>query len=438
VTTTSPIATIEDAPMHWRQWVAVILTIALNALDGFDVLASAFAAPGIAKEWGIDRGALGIVLSAELVGMGFGSILLGGVADKYGRRPTMLVCLCVMTLGMWLAMTAGSPTTLAIWRFLTGLGIGGMLAAINAVAAESSNAKSRSMAMSLMVIGYPIGATIGGIIAALLLREGDWRDVFEFGAIATAFFIPLVWFFVPETVAFLDQKRPPNALDRINAVLARFGHSPVSELPPPPRKGAKASVFDILKPDLIRTTLLLTIAYSFHAVTFYFILKWAPKIVADFGFSQAEAAGVLVWANIGGATGGAIFGLFMHKFGIKLPTMVTLGASAAMVALFGIGHTTLFAWSAAVFVCGLATNSAIVGMYSAFAKGFPTHVRATGTGFAIGAGRVGAAGSPILAGYLFDAELGLQGVAIIMALGSLIALFTLSQVDMREKEPLPA
>lgn len=436
--TASPIATIEDAPMHWRQWVAVILTIALNALDGFDVLASAFAAPGIAKEWGIDRGALGIVLSAELVGMGFGSILLGGVADKYGRRPTMLVCLCVMTLGMWLAMTAGSPTTLAIWRFLTGLGIGGMLAAINAVAAESSNAKNRSMAMSLMVIGYPIGATIGGIIAALLLREGDWRDVFAFGAIATAFFIPLVWFFVPETVAFLNQKRPPNALARINAVLAKFGHLPVGALPPPPRKGEKASVFDILKPDLIRTTLLLTIAYSFHAVTFYFILKWAPKIVADFGFSQAEAAGVLVWANIGGATGGAIFGLFMHKFGIKIPTMVTLAASVVVVALFGIGHTSLFAWSAAVFACGLATNSAIVGMYSAFAKGFPTHVRATGTGFAIGAGRVGAAGSPILAGYLFDAGLGLQGVAIIMAAGSLVALLTLSQVDMREKEPLPA
>lgn len=433
--TSNPVATIEQAGMHPRQWVAVALTIALNALDGFDVLSSAFAAPGIAKEWGIDRGALGIVLSAELVGMGFGSILLGGIADKYGRRPTMLFCLCVMTLGMWLATTAGSPTALAVWRFLTGLGIGGMLAAINAVAAESSNLKSRSFAMSLMVIGYPIGATVGGIIAALLLREGNWRDVFEFGAIATAAFIPLVWFFVPETVAFLNQKRPPRALARINGVLAQFGHAPVDALPPQPELGRKTSVFDILKPDLIRTTLLLTMAYSFHAVTFYFILKWAPKIVSDFGFSQAQSAGVLVWANIGGATGGAIFGLFMHKFGIKIPTMVTLAASVAVVALFGIGHTTLAGWSAAVFVCGLATNSSIVGLYSAFAKGFPTHVRATGTGFAIGAGRIGAAGSPILAGYLFAGGLELQTVAIIMAMGSLVALFTFAMVDIRDREP---
>jgi benzoate transport len=431
----NPVITLEEARMHPRQWVAVALMIALNALDGFDVLASAFAAPGIAKEWGIDRAALGIVLSAELIGMGFGSILLGGIADKYGRRPTMLGCLFVMTIGMWLATTAASPTTLAIWRFVTGLGIGGMLAAINAVTAETSNLKSRSFAMSLMVIGYPIGATVGGIIAALLLREGDWRDVFEFGAIATMVFIPLVWIFVPETVAFLNQKRPPEALARINAVLGKFGHAPVDAMPAQPETASKASVFDILKPDLIRTTMLLTIAYSFHAITFYFILKWAPKIVADFGFTPAQAAGVLVWANVGGATGGAIFGLFMHKFGIKIPTMVTLAASALFVAAFGMGQSSLAGWSAAVFICGLATNASIVGLYSAFAKGFPTHVRATGTGFAIGAGRVGAAGSPILAGYLFAGGLTLQTVAIIMALGSLVALFTLSLVDMREKIP---
>jgi MFS family permease len=334
---------------------------------------------------------------------------------------------------MWLATTAGSPTALAVWRFLTGVGIGGMLAAINAVAAETSNLKSRSFAMSLMVIGYPIGATVGGIIAALLLREGNWRAVFEFGAIATAAFIPLVWFFVPETVAFLNQKRPPNALARINDVLAKFGHAPVAALPPQPERAQKASVFDILKPDLIRTTMLLTIAYSFHAVTFYFILKWAPKIVSDFGFSQAEAAGVLVWANIGGATGGAVFGLCMHKFGIKIPTMVALAASAVMVALFGMGQSSLAGWSAAVFVCGLATNASIVGLYSGFAKGFPTHVRATGTGFAIGAGRIGAAGSPILAGYLFAGGLPLQTVAIIMAIGSLVALFTFAFIDLGEK-----
>lgn len=179
----TPREVIEQTPMGVRQWIAVVLMIALNALDGFDVLSSAFAAPGIAKEWGIQRDALGVVLSMELVGMGFGSILLGGAADRFGRRPTILGCLLVMATGMWLATTSASPSGLALWRFITGLGIGGMLAAINAVTAEFSSLKGRSLAMALMVIGYPIGATVGGTIAGMLLKGGDWRLVFEFGAI---------------------------------------------------------------------------------------------------------------------------------------------------------------------------------------------------------------------------------------------------------------
>ena len=209
-----PRALIDHTTMTSRQWIAVILMIALNALDGFDVLSIAFAAPGIAKEWGIGRDALGVVLAMELVGMGFGSILLGGAADRFGRRVTVLGCLTVMSIGMYMATTSGNLTELGVWRFITGLGIGGMLAAINAVTAELSSLKGRSIAMSLMVIGYPIGATVGGIIAGMLLKSGDWRLVFEFGAIATVAFIPLVWFLVPETPDYYLTRRPADDLRR--------------------------------------------------------------------------------------------------------------------------------------------------------------------------------------------------------------------------------
>jgi len=424
--TQTPREVIEQTPMGVRQWIAVVLMIALNALDGFDVLSSAFAAPGIAKEWGIERDALGVVLSMELVGMGFGSILLGGAADRFGRRPTILGCLVVMTTGMWLATTSGSPSGLALWRFITGLGIGGMLAAINAVTAELSSKKGRSLAMALMVIGYPIGATVGGIIAGVLLKGGDWRLVFEFGAIATAVFIPLVFIFVPETPDYYVTRRDPTALDKVNVSLRKLALPLASILPAAPAEADKPSVFDIFKPGLIRTTILFTLGYSFHAVTFYYILKWSPKIVADFGYSQPEAASVLVWANIGGATGGALFGFAMHKFGLKWPTIAMLVTGALAVISFGFGRETLEGWRLAVFFTGFTTNAAIVGFYSLFAIGFPTHVRATGTGFAIGAGRIGAAGSPILAGVLFtQAGLGLLGVSIVMAMGSLVAALLL-------------
>ena len=125
--------------MHPLQWVAVIVTIGLNALDGFDILASAFAAPGIAGEWHVPREALGLVLSMELWGMVAGSIVLGGLTDLAGRRRTILLCITVMALGMAMATTATGPESLSVWRLVTGFGIGGMLTSINAVAAELSS-----------------------------------------------------------------------------------------------------------------------------------------------------------------------------------------------------------------------------------------------------------------------------------------------------------
>jgi MFS family permease len=144
---------IDDNPMAARQLVVVAMMVLLNALDGFDVLSSAFAAPGITKEWAIPRSELVIVLSAELVGMGFGSVLLGGIADKLGRKLTMIVCLVFMAAGMYLASVAGGVAPMVAFRFVTGIGIGGMLAATNAVTAESSNLAVRRTAIAAYVAG---------------------------------------------------------------------------------------------------------------------------------------------------------------------------------------------------------------------------------------------------------------------------------------------
>ncbi|WP_345865428.1 MFS transporter [Sphingomonas qilianensis] len=427
-----PRAIVDDAPMSRLQIAAIAITVGLNALDGFDVLSISFAAPGIAAEWGISRAALGVVLSMELIGMGIGSMLLGSVADRIGRRRMILGCLVVMAFGMFMVTTAHDVVTLSVWRVLTGLGIGGMLAAINAAAAEFANARRRNIALALMVIGYPVGAVIGGSVSALLLKGGDWRLVFEFGAAVTATFIPLVWFFLPEPVQFLVARRPTDALAKVNRTLARMGHGPVAILPEISAEEARGSLIDILRPALRKTTLLVTLAYFTHVVSFYFILKWVPKIVVDLGHPAAQAASVLVWANVGGAVGGAIFGLFAQRFALKPMTIGVLAISSIMVALFGAaGVRSLDGLAALACAGGLFTNSAVVGLYTIFARAFPTHVRATGTGFAIGVGRGGAALSPILAGSLFSAGLPLAGVAIVMGCGSLLAAFALLGVTLK-------
>ncbi|SMC93580.1 MFS transporter [Novosphingobium sp. B1] len=435
----TPREVIEQTPMGVRQWIVVILMVLLNALDGFDVLSSAFAAPGITADWGIARPALGVVLSAELLGMGFGSVLLGGAADRYGRKYTMIACLVLMAIGMYLASVATAVQPMVAYRFLTGIGIGGMLTTTNAVVAESTNSRWRSVAIAVYVAGYPLGAIIGGIAASeWLLPSYSWHAVFLFGAVVTAVLVPVILALVPETAAYLVTKRD---LAGVNRTLAAFGKSPVSDLPVIVAGAAKPRVTDILSnPKLRPVTLLLSFGYTFHCITFYYILKFGVQIVSDYppGYPPAQAATVLTYANIGGFMGSALFGFVMARLGVRWPTALMLLIGAMMVAWFGTGRDTLNAWQWATMIAGFFTNAAISGYYAAFARGFPAYARATGTGFALGIGRLGAAGSPLLAGTLFGwlGDDQLLTVSIIMAMGSVISLVLFLMLPERDGDDL--
>ena len=439
--TQTPREVIEQTPMGVRQWIVVILMVLLNALDGFDVLSSAFAAPGITADWGIARPALGVVLSAELLGMGFGSVLLGGAADRYGRKFTMIACLVLMAIGMYLASIAAAVQPMVAYRFLTGIGIGGMLTTTNAVVAESTNSRWRSVAIAVYVAGYPLGAIIGGIAASeWLLPTYSWHAVFVFGAVVTAVLIPVILVLVPETTAYLATKRN---LAGVNRTLAAFGKPAISDLPVILAGTVKPRVTDILSnPKLRPVTLLLAFGYTFHCITFYYILKFGVQIVSDYppGYPPSQAATVLTYANIGGFMGSALFGFVMARLGVRWPTALMLLIGAMMVAYFGTGRDTLKAWQMATMIAGFFTNAAISGFYAAFARGFPAYARATGTGFALGVGRLGAAGSPLLAGTLFGwlGDDQLLTVSIIMAMGSVVSLALFLMLPERDGDDVMA
>ena len=438
-TATDPRQTMDQSPMTMPMMIVVAITVFLNAMDGFDVLAISFSSPGIAAEWGISQTALGFVLSAELVGMAIGSIFLGGVGDKIGRRPTILGCLAVMSFGMLMTTTAGSPTILMLWRVLTGLGIGGMLSVTNATVAEFSNNRWRSLCISLMVIGYPLGGVVGGEVAQKwLLVNYDWRAVFYFGAAVCGALIPFVYFLVPESVHWLTRKQPDQALARINNSLTRLGQAAVSVLPEIKDEEKKKSVGDIFSKGLALTTILVTAAYFLHITTFYFILKWTPKIVSDMGFAGNLTAGVLKWANVGGALGGITFGILTARFRLKPLTIAILVLTMVGVTIFGRTPADIDRMALLAAFAGFFGNAGVSGLYSIVAYAFPTHVRATGTGFVIGVGRAGAVIAPILAGVLFDAGKGLPTVAFVLALGSLMAAIVLLFLKLDNDKPIKA
>ncbi len=423
--TNSPRSIILDSPMSTFQIVAVGVCMFLNALDGFDVLAISFASPGIAADWGINRTHLGVVLSMELIGMAVGSIFLGGVADRIGRRPTIIGCLVTMTVGMLLAGFANTIAMLLVVRFITGLGIGGMLASINAMVAEYSNAKRKNLCVMLMAAGFPIGAIVGGSIASMLLAEFDWRAVFIFGGTVTGLALVLVFFLLPESIEHLAEKRPKNALQKINSALIRMKHKPIDALPERESESKTTGIRRLFEPDLLKVTVLLTVCYFFYIMAFYYFIKWVPKIVVDMEYAASTAGSVLVWANVGGVTGAFFMGLLSSKIKLKKLIMCVMVLSGLMLVVFGLGQSNLF-WLCLVAACtGFSINAGIVGLYALFIDYFPASVRASGTGFVIGAGRGGAAFGPILAGFLFTTGFSLFQVSLVMAISALLAAITL-------------
>jgi MFS family permease len=242
---------------------------------------------------------------------------------------------------------------------------------------------------------------------------------------------------VPESVHWLARKQPANALTRINSAMKRMGFAAIDSLPLQVVKGPKGTIWDIFAPALVATTVILTIAYFFHVTTFYFILKWVPSIIGSMGFPASSAAGVLTWANVGGAAGGALFGVLTQKLPLKPLTIGTMVLATIGVIIFGHTPANLDRLSLLCAGAGFFGNAGIVGMYAIFARAFPTHVRAFGTGWAIGVGRGGAALAPWVAGILFKNGHPVPYVAFVMAMGSLVAAFALLFLKMGPDETTP-
>ena len=194
---------INQSAMSPYQWLIIGLCVLLNALDGFDVMAMAFTATSVTNDFGLSGTELGLLLSAGLVGMAIGSLGLAPFADAFGRRPLILVSLALATGGMFLSATAHSAVELGLWRAVTGLGVGGILACTNVIASEYSSDRRRGLCIGIYTAGYGVGATLGGMAAVALQGSYGWRSVFVFGGTATALALALLAVLLPESVDFL-------------------------------------------------------------------------------------------------------------------------------------------------------------------------------------------------------------------------------------------
>ena len=408
------------------QILTVTICFMINMLDGFDVLVMAFTANRISSAWGLDGKSLGLLFSSGLVGMAIGAVLLGRLADIFGRRTLLLVCLSIITLGMFFSAYTHSVYQLASMRMLTGIGIGGALATLNILTAEYSSARRRGLNISILQSGYPIGGIAGGAIAAVLLPQAGWQAVFLFGALLSALMLPLAFWALPESIDYLLVRRPVGSLEKINRILVRMNQQPLDELPQVKGQQVKDSgVLGLWTSEVRAATMLMWLGFFMVMASLYFVLSWTPKLLVSAGLSENQGISGGMLLQLGGIAGQFVLGFISVKFTLRKLSVVYMLASAVFMCLFAIFANQL---SMALFIgfsVGFFLFGAITCLYILGPSLYPAEIRTTGMGWAIGVGRIGAILSPAITGVLLDLRWETPALYYAFAIPMIIAMLAI-------------
>jgi benzoate transport len=429
-----------EAPLTRFQIFAIGVCVCLNMLDGFDILAMSFAASGVKADWHLANSQLGYLLSAGLIGMGVGSLTVAPWADRFGRRPIVLLSVSIAALGMAASAAASGLGQLLVLRVFTGIGIGGTIASVAVIVSEYAPQRWRSVALGLYATGYSIGATIGGILTALAVDRFGWRSAFAIGGALTLALLPVAWYRLPESLEFLLTRRPPFALERVNALLVAIRQAPVPALPEValPPQGGMQRVRSSLALLITRTTVLAWCVFFCTMAGFYFIVSWTPRLLTAAGLSakQGLTGGILL--NLGGIAGCGLYALAASRFNARLLLTLSLVATALLIGAFGQSmHHFAVALSTGLLL-GTIANAAMAGLYAVGPTLYPTAVRATGMGSAIGIGRFGAILAPIVSGALLDAGWTPARLYVLFVIPYLIAALAMLGIRWSERRTAAA
>lgn len=393
----------------------------MNMLDGMDVMVVSYAAPAIGKEWSISPQAMGSVFSAGLLGMTLGTLFIAPRADVVGRRIIILFSALVMGTMVFATFLAQSVEMLLFFRFVSGLGIGSMLASTATLTSEYAPKKTKDFWVSFVMSGYPIGAVLSGLAAAQIIPAYGWRTMFQVAGIATLLTLPFIFFFLAESLEFLMKKRPNGALEKTNSLLAKINQPQFTELPPLSIETVeKPSVTALLKPERRLSTLQLWLALFMAFGSLYFLTTWIPKLASSTGLSMELAIYAGTVFNLGAWLGIITQGYLSSHFGLRRTIFGFLAMTSVLMVIFGF-----FKGSIVVLILfgliGFGVQGGFVGLYAVAARFYPTEIRSTGVGFAMSAGRIGGIVGPLLGGVLIGAGLSMTANFMVFAIPTLLA-----------------
>jgi AAHS family 4-hydroxybenzoate transporter-like MFS transporter len=405
-------------------------------LDGFDTQAIAYVAPRITESWGLTPAAFGPIFSAGLIGLALGAFILSPLADRFGRKLILLISTAIFGVFALLTATAASMDQLLLLRLLTGLGLGGAMPNIIALTSEYSPSRLRATLVTIMFCGFPLGSTIGGLIAAPLMEAHDWQGVFVLGGVLPILLLPVLIVVMPESVRFLVARGAPQA--KIAPIVRRLGLDVSAEdfILEIKRQQATvthkgASVLQLFAGRRALVTALIWVAFFMNLLVMYFLVNWLPTLLKEAGLPLKMAILSTAVLNLGGVVGALALGRLIDKFSPYVVLGSAYALSAAFISMIAYGGTNLPVLAAGAALAGFGVVGAQIGCNALTAAIYPTHIRASGVGWALGVGRLGAIVGPLVGGYLLAQQWAPQSIilaAVGPALIASIAVFALGQV----------
>jgi AAHS family 4-hydroxybenzoate transporter-like MFS transporter len=423
---------IDAQPVGGFQIRLLLTCAAVLLLDGFDTTAIGFVAPSLAKEWGLTKGTLGPVFSAGLFGLMIGALVFGPIADRIGRKNIIVFSTLAFGIGTLVTAFVQDVNTLLAIRFLTGLGLGGAMPNTIAMTSEFGPRRRRATMVMIMFCGFSVGAALGGLLAAALIPQFGWRSVFIVGGAAPLLLVPVLAWKLPESVRFLALTGRANA--RVAQLLglidpkAAFDAATQFVVHEPALTGVP--VLHLFKSGRTLVTLLLWVVFFMSLLDLYFLSNWLPTVLNDLGASVSTAAAIGSMLQVGGVVGTFALGSIIDRFSFRALALVYFIAVFAVGAIGQLGHSVIFV-TMAIFAAGFCiVGGQIAG--NALAAGFyPTAVRATGVGWALGIGRVGSIIGPLVGGALLTMKWSTGSVfmaAAVAALCAAVAAFCLGRL----------
>ncbi len=428
---------IDGAPFTRFHWMVMCLCALLLIFDGYDLFIYGAVLPVLMKEWGLSPVQAGALGSYALFGMMFGAFIFGPLADRIGRKKGVAISFILFSLSTFVSGFATTPTEFGVYRFIAGLGCGGLMPNAVALMNEYAPKRLRSTLVAVMFSGYSLGGVLCAGLGIYMLPRFGWQSMF-FAAAVPLVLLPVILWKLPESVGFLLRHGKEDiARSMLAQVAPQVRIDADAQLVQAEAKGAGVPMLDLFKHQRAVGTLMIWLSFFCCLLMVYALGSWLPKLMASAGYSLGSSLSFLLALNFGGVVGAISGGWLGDRFTLPKVVLGFFALGTVAIALLGINSPMAMLYLL-IIIAGATTIGTQILLYANTAQFYPQAIRSTGLGWASGVGRTGAIVGPLLGGWLMAASLPLSMNFVVFAVPGLVAALAIGVFILRYRGTVPA